>query len=43
MSEIQFQALDMLFKLGYDYKFYDKILKANDYLIPSEYEEARNL
>ncbi|WP_270966224.1 menaquinone biosynthesis family protein [Campylobacter upsaliensis] len=43
MSEIQFQALDILFKLGYDYKFYDKILKANDYLIPSEYEQARNL
>lgn len=42
MSDIQFQALDRLFKLGYDYKFYDKIICAKDYLIPSEYETARN-
>ena len=42
MSKLQFEAVDRLFKLGYDYKFYDKILKAQDYLIPSEYEEARN-
>lgn len=42
MNETQFKAVDTLFKLGYDYKFYDKIIHANDYLIPSEYEEARN-
>lgn len=42
MSETQFKAADVLFKLGYDYKFYDKIIHAKDYLIPSEYEEFRN-
>ena len=29
-------------RIIYDYKFYDKIIHVNDYLIPSEYEEARN-
>lgn len=42
MSETQFKAVDVLFKLGYNYKFYDKIIHAKDYLIPSEYEEFRN-
>ncbi|MBX1799055.1 menaquinone biosynthesis family protein [Campylobacter jejuni] len=42
MNQTQLLAVDMLFKLGYDYKFYDKIIHVNDYLIPSEYEEARN-
>lgn len=42
MNETQFKAVDVLFKLGYDYKFYDKIIHAKDYLIPSEYEEFRN-
>lgn len=42
LDETQLLGVDMLFKLGYDYKFYDKILSAKDYLIPSEYEEFRN-
>ncbi|TKX30877.1 menaquinone biosynthesis family protein [Campylobacter aviculae] len=42
MDEKQFCAVNALFKLGYDYKFYDKIIDVNDYLIPSEYEQARN-
>ncbi|MBZ7970657.1 S-ribosylhomocysteine lyase [Campylobacter sp. RM3125] len=42
MNEIQFKAIDTLFRLGYDYKFYDKIINVNDYLIPSEYKQARN-
>lgn len=42
MSEKQLKAVDILFKLGYEFKFYDKIIKANDYLIPCEYEDARN-
>ncbi|TKX31156.1 menaquinone biosynthesis family protein [Campylobacter estrildidarum] len=42
MNEKQLYAVDTLFKLGYDYKFYDKIINVNDYLIPSEYEQARN-
>ncbi|AXP09269.1 menaquinone biosynthesis family protein [Campylobacter hepaticus] len=42
LSPTQMLALDALFKLGYDYKFYDKIIHTKDYLIPSEYEQARN-
>ncbi len=41
MSEIQLKAVDRLFELGFKRKFYDKLIKANDYLIPSEYENLR--
>ena len=41
MSEIQLKAVDRLFELGYTHKFYDKPIKASDYLIPSEYENLR--
>lgn len=42
MSEEQILAVNALFKLGYEHKFYDKIIDAKDYLIPIEYENARN-
>lgn len=41
MSEIQLKAVYRLFELGFKHKFYDKLIKANDYLIPSEYENLR--
>lgn len=41
MSEIQLKAVDRLFELGFKHKFYDKLIKANGYLIPSEYENLR--
>ena len=41
MSEIQIKAVDRLFELGFKHKFYDKLIKADDYLIPSEYENLR--
>lgn len=41
MSEIQLKAVDRLFELGFKHKFYDKLIKANDYLIPSEDENLR--
>lgn len=41
MSEIQLKAVDRLFELGFKHKFYDKLIKADDYLIPSEYENLR--
>lgn len=41
MSEIQLKAVDKLFELGFKHKFYDKLIKAGDYLIPSEYENLR--
>lgn len=42
MSEIQYQAIDKLFELGYNHGFYDQQIKAHDYLIPKEYEALRN-
>ncbi len=41
LSEIQYQALDKLYELGYKYGFYENLIKAKDFLIPSEYEELR--
>ncbi|RXI35456.1 menaquinone biosynthesis family protein [Arcobacter aquimarinus] len=41
MSEIQYKALDKLFELGYKNGFYQNLIKAEDFLIPSEYEELR--
>ncbi|KAA6225117.1 MULTISPECIES: menaquinone biosynthesis family protein [unclassified Campylobacter] len=41
MNEEQLLALNILFKLGYEYKFYDKIINVENYLIPCEYENAR--
>lgn len=41
MNEIQLKAVDRLFELGFTHKFYDKLIKAGDYLIPSEYENLR--
>ena len=42
MSEIQYKALDKLFSLGYKHGHYQNLIKAEDFLIPSEYEELRN-
>ncbi len=41
MSEIQYKALDKLFEIGYKNGFYQDLIKAEDFLIPSEYEELR--
>ncbi|NCB14241.1 MAG: succinate--CoA ligase [Erysipelotrichia bacterium] len=41
MSEIQYKALDKLFELGYKNGFYENLIKSEDFLIPSEYEELR--
>lgn len=41
MNETQLTALDKLFELGYTHKFYDKLIKASDFLIPNEYEALR--
>lgn len=42
LSEVQYQALDKLFELGYKHGFYENLVKAKDFLIPSEYEELRS-
>lgn len=41
MSEIQYKAIDKLFELGYKNGFYENLVRSEDFLIPSEYEELR--
>lgn len=41
MDEIQMQAVEHLFKLGFEHKFYDQSLHVKDYLVPNEYEKLR--
>jgi 1,4-dihydroxy-6-naphthoate synthase len=42
MDETQYKALDKLFALGYKHGFYENLVKSQDFLIPSEYEELRS-
>ncbi|MCD4758930.1 MAG: succinate--CoA ligase [Arcobacteraceae bacterium] len=42
LSPLQYQALDKLYSLGFQHGFYEQLIKSEDYLIPSEYEELRN-
>lgn len=41
LSDIQYKALDKLFELGYKHGFYDSLVKAQDFTIPTEYEKLR--
>lgn len=41
MSQIQYKALNKLFEQGYKSGHYQNLIKAEDFLIPSEYEELR--
>jgi 1,4-dihydroxy-6-naphthoate synthase len=41
LSEVQYQALDKLYELGYKHGYFNSLIKAKDYLIPSEYESLR--
>lgn len=41
LSELQYKALDKLYELGFQHGFYESLIKAKDFLIPSEYEELR--
>jgi 1,4-dihydroxy-6-naphthoate synthase len=42
LNDLQYQALDKLYALGYEHGFYDHLIKAEDYLIPTEYKELRD-
>lgn len=42
MDEIQLEALDRLFQIGYDHNFYECPIRAENFMIPHEYMEARN-
>ena len=41
LSEIQYDALDKLYELGFKHGFYKTLVKSREFLIPSEYEELR--
>lgn len=42
LSDLQHEALDKLYRLGFEHGFYDELIKSKDYLIPTEYLEVRN-
>ncbi|MDQ1263211.1 MAG: 1,4-dihydroxy-6-naphthoate synthase [Campylobacterota bacterium] len=42
LSPIQYKAIDKLFEIGYKHGFYDTLIKAEDFTIPSEYKVIRN-
>lgn len=41
MSEIQYDALDKLYELGFKHGHFKNLIKSREYLIPSEYKELR--
>jgi len=42
LSELQYKALDKLYELGFKHGFYNELIEAKNYLIPTEYKELRN-
>jgi len=42
LSELQLQALDTLYELGFKHGLWDTAIKTEDYLIPKEYSELRS-
>ena len=42
MDDVAKEAIDKLFEIGYKAGFYDELIKAEDYLLPSEYNELRH-
>jgi len=42
LNEVQYKAINKLFEIGYQHGFYEKPIKIEDYLIPTEYQELRN-
>jgi len=41
LSPLQYEAINKLFAIGYEHGFYDRPLKIEDYLIPTQYQELR--
>mgnify|MGYP002631205857 CR=1 FL=1 len=42
LSDLQYEAIDKLFEIGYERGFYETLVKAKDFTIPTEYKELRN-
>jgi len=43
LSDIQLQALDRLYEIGYNHNMWEIPIKTEDYLLPREYKELREL
>ncbi|SMC08513.1 menaquinone biosynthesis family protein [Nitratiruptor tergarcus] len=43
MNELQYEALNRLFAIGFEYDFYDCPIRAKDFLIPHEYKCLREM
>jgi len=41
LSNLQYKAIDKLYELGYEHGYYNELIKAEDYTIPTEYSEYR--
>ncbi|WP_314300998.1 MqnA/MqnD/SBP family protein, partial [Campylobacter showae] len=41
LSQVQIRAIDRLFELGYERGFYPLPIKAENYLVPTEYNDIR--
>ncbi len=41
LSALQYEAIDKLFEIGYQHGFYETLVKTQDYLLPTEYNELR--
>ena len=42
LSDLQHQALDKLYELGYEHGFYEQLIRSKEFLIPSEYTQLRS-
>ncbi len=42
LSAIQYKAIDKLFEIGYKHGFYENLIQANKFTIPSDYEKYRS-
>jgi 1,4-dihydroxy-6-naphthoate synthase len=42
LNELQYKAINKLFEIGYKHGFYDALVRAEDFMIPTEYKELRN-
>jgi 1,4-dihydroxy-6-naphthoate synthase len=41
LSELQIKSLNKLYEIGYEHKFFDTLIKAEDYFLPDNYKELR--
>jgi len=42
LNDLQYEALDKLYELGFQHGFYNQLIKSKNYLIPTEYQELRD-